>query len=70
VPWLDMCLEGQDGKARMGSFPSDERAVGMHGLCLGMDHEPVKSLMNRIRGQRYVGNVAVGVCYRPHVGKK
>lgn len=42
----------------------------MHGLCLGMDCEPVKSLGVQMRGQRYVGDVAVGVCYRPPARKK
>ena len=35
-----------------------------------MGHVPVKSLGVRMGGQRYVGNVAVGVCYRPPVRKE
>jgi len=34
-------------------------------LCLGTDEEGVESLCVRIKGQAHIGNVIVGVHYRP-----
>ena len=34
-------------------------------LWLGTDDEPADSLWVRIRGQPTVGDIVVGVCYRP-----
>jgi len=34
-------------------------------LCLGADEEGVESLWVRIKGQPYMGDIVVGVYYRP-----
>jgi len=34
-------------------------------LCLGTDEEGVESLRARIKGQSYMGDIIVGVYYRP-----
>ena len=34
-------------------------------LCLGVDEEQVESLWVRIKGQAHMGDIVVGVYYRP-----